>query len=102
MTKRLPPLFETGLFGCPMCGDPDVEFNDFRTEGRSVLWAGTCHAHKWAVTMTMTPSGMKVRVTQLSADVVLPSHLVSVEKMTLEAQLRASLIAIGVDPDKKP
>jgi len=102
MTKRLPPLFETGLFGCPMCGDPDVEFNDFRTEGRSVLWAGTCHVHKWAVTMTMTPSGMKVRVTQLSADVVLPSALMSAEKMSLEAQLRASLIAIGVDPDKKP
>ena len=81
MVKRLPPLFEAGIYGCPFCGSPDIEFRDFRQEDRTFLIAGQCHgvgeateAHRWVVMLTMRPNGMRVRIEPLHRDVAFPGR----------------------------
>jgi hypothetical protein len=76
VAERLPPLFESGTFGCPACGSPEVEFLDFKTHGRTFAVAGRCYGlgeatayHRWVVEMTMTPGGVTVKVAPLHEDV---------------------------------
>jgi hypothetical protein len=114
MTKRLPPLFESGTYGCPFCGSPDVEFRDFKQHDRTFAVAGQCHGlgeatarHRWQATFTMTNHGIEVRIPSLAEDFpARPGHATFEEykrqvlaSKPLEQQLRESLIVLGIDPD---
>jgi hypothetical protein len=81
MAKRLPPLFEAGIYGCPFCGSPDIEFRNFRQEDRTFLIAGQCHGigeateiHRWVVMLTMRPNGMRVRIEPLHDGIAFPGR----------------------------
>ena len=82
MSQRLSPLFESGTFGCPICGSPSIELRDFSTHARTVYLAGMCHGvgeataiHRWTIEMEMTmSSGMHVRVVPTHEDVDYPGR----------------------------
>lgn len=75
MTKRLPPLFESGIFGCPICGSPIVEFLDFQSPSRRFFRLfGRCHGlgeataiHEFFVEMQLAGTGVEVVTGQAGA-----------------------------------